>query len=475
MKKIGLLIFIVFFGVLHAGAQKYFADETEKKALWKELKRQSGFKKIFKKYENYRLEIIYTQIDRDLQGSVTLKEFHLGDSLSYFYPASTVKLPLALALGEIMQKYPFNDISFSSKLKLDTARQCHYNYVNSAFEYHKIQSGDSWGSIAEKYRLTKSDLLLLNNNNETDILVPNSSVKIYHRKSRPSMYDLIGSMLIYSDNEAYNKLFEIPGGGTLTSWLNQKGFKESSVTRKFLFCEGDEKNHSAGFELLNERDVILYHSDGKSWDAADHSEVPGVKVGKAHYWLDSLVKSPRDFSDHNYLPLTSSHEMMQRLFFPELFPDNKKFALKNKTTDFIKKSLAMYPREKSFVRDTIYDGWNDGKNIFLIGEECKKLQDMNHKPDCNINPNFRIFNIIGQAYGFSTDIMYFTDNKEKIEFFLSVRIYTNKDEILGDDTYEYDEIAMPLMNFIGDYFYQMEKKREKEVLPDFTVLHNLFD
>lgn len=466
---------LILFFLSNASAQIVRADEKAESEIWKELKMKSGFKKVFKKYKKYRFEIIYTQIDRGLNNEIKLTDFHLGDSVSYFYPASTVKFPTALALGEILQKYPYNDISFSAKLKLDTARQCHFNYQNSSYEYHKVQMGDSWQSIAAKYRITKSDLLLLNNKTESDILSPNSAVKIYHRKTRPSIYDLISSMLIFSDNDAYNKLFEIAGGGNITSWLHQKGFEKSSITRKFLFCEGEEKNHSVSFDLLNDRDVILYHGTEKTWEPSRNSAIPGVKVGKAYYWLDSLVKAPRDFSDHNYLTLKISHEMMQRLFFPELFSANEQFILKSKTSDFIKKSLALYPREKVNVRDTVYDGWNDGKNIFLIREDCKKIQYIKLPPDCKMNPNFRIFNVIGQAYGFSTDIMYFTDNKEKVEYFLSVRIYTNKNEILGDDKYEYEQIAMPLMNFLGEYFYALEKNRKKEVLPDFTILHSLFD
>jgi hypothetical protein len=71
--------------------------------------------------------------------------------------------------------------------------------------------------------------------------------------------------------------------------------------------------------------------------------------------------------------------------------------------------------------------------------------------------------------------MYFTDNESKTEFFLSARIYTNKNEILGDDKYEYMEIAMPLMKKIGEYFFDLEKKRKREVLPEFTLFRNIFD
>src|SRR5678816_2586280 len=46
--------------------------------------------------EKYRVQIIYTRIDRDAANKPSFKNFYFdtGDSL-YYYPASTVKLPLA--------------------------------------------------------------------------------------------------------------------------------------------------------------------------------------------------------------------------------------------------------------------------------------------------------------------------------------------------------------------------------------------
>jgi hypothetical protein len=56
-----------------------------------------------------------------------------------------------------------------------------------------------------------------------------------------------------------------------------------------------------------------------------------------------------------------------------------------------------------------------------------------------------------------------------------MRIYTNKDEILGDDKYEYTEMAMPLMKKVGEYFFELEKKRTKDVLPNLALFRQIFD
>jgi hypothetical protein len=157
--------------------------------------------------------------------------------------------------------------------------------------------------------------------------------------------------------------------------------------------------------------------------------------------------------------------MMQRLIFPEVFSAEENFKMDLKSYKFIIKKLGLYPSEHVQPLDSVYDFWEDGRNIFLFNGDDSTV----------IDPKFRMVNITGQAYGFSNDCMYFTDNESKTEFFLSARIYTNKNEILGDDKYEYKEIAMPLMKKIGEYFFEMEKNRKKEVLPEFTLFRNIFD
>lgn len=446
-------------------AQNISATRSEEANLWKQLKKESGFKKVFKKFKKYRFEIIYTEIDRGLNGEIRFKRYHLGDSLSYFYPASTVKLPLAIAISEMIQKAPFYNVNGSMKLKLDTTAYCHHQYDNGHYEYYRIQKKDTWKSIAQKFRITMSDFIRWNQLDTARIPKENTSVKIYHRKVRPSIQDLISSMLVYSDNESYNKLFEMGGGHAYTNWLKGYGFSESNITRKFLFCEGEDKSVSVSYDILNDRDVIIYHGNEQNWLPASNRNVSGIKVGQKYYWKDSLVPTPRDFSDHNRIPLADLDQILKRLIFPEAFAPDQIFKINENTRKFLIRKLGNYPREHQQPLDSIYDGWEDGRNVFIFnGEDTTQIES-----------KFRWVNIIGQAYGFSTDCMYFTDDETKSEFFLSVRIYTNKNEILGDDKYEYHEIAMPLMKFLGEYFYHHEKNRKKEVLPNFALFRHIFD
>ncbi|MFI5194458.1 MAG: hypothetical protein ACHQD7_10375, partial [Chitinophagales bacterium] len=59
--------------------------------------RDSLMQNILRHKDKYRVQIIYTRIDRDAANKPSFKNFYFntGDSL-YYYPASTVKLPLAV-------------------------------------------------------------------------------------------------------------------------------------------------------------------------------------------------------------------------------------------------------------------------------------------------------------------------------------------------------------------------------------------
>src|SRR5688572_5364067 len=64
-----------------------------------------NFQQILEKKDQMEVQIIYTQIDRDVDNRPSFKSYYYNvDSNRYFYPASTVKLPLSLlALEKINQ------------------------------------------------------------------------------------------------------------------------------------------------------------------------------------------------------------------------------------------------------------------------------------------------------------------------------------------------------------------------------------
>ena len=80
----------------------------------------------------------------------------------------------------------------------------------------------------------------------------------------------------------------------------------------------------------------------------------------------------------------------------------------------------------------------------------------------------RSFNKPGWSYGFATDIAYIADFRNKVEFMLSGTIYVNRDGILNDDKYEYEEIAYPFFKEIGNIIYQYELQRKRPFRPDLS-------
>ena len=70
-----------------------------------------------------------------------------------------------------------------------------------------------------------------------------------------------------------------------------------------------------------------------------------------------------------------------------------------------------------------------------------------------INKNIRVYNKLGEAYGTSTDTAYIKNYTDDIEFFLSATIYVNDNNVINDNIYEYDEIAIPFLAKLSQSIY----------------------
>jgi hypothetical protein len=54
------------------------------------------------------------------------------------------------------------------------------------------------------------------------------------------------------------------------------------------------------------------------------------------------------------------------------------------------------------------------------------------------------------------DNAFIEDQENIVKFFLSAVIYTNANETLNDDNYEYNSIALPFLGELGRHIYQIE-------------------
>ena len=83
-----------------------------------------------------------------------------------------------------------------------------------------------------------------------------------------------------------------------------------------------------------------------------------------------------------------------------------------------------------------------------------------------VEPHIRIFDKIGDSYGFNIDNAYIVDFKNKVEFMITVVAQSNNAQIYNTNKYEYKTVTLPFMKNLGQVIYQYELKRTKEHLPD---------
>jgi hypothetical protein len=92
-----------------------------------------------------------------------------------------------------------------------------------------------------------------------------------------------------------------------------------------------------------------------------------------------------------------------------------------------------------------------------------------------IPSNIRIFNKVGDAYGYLIDNAYVVDFENKVEFLLSAVINTNTDGVYNDNQYEYETLGFPFMKNIGQTVYQYELKRRRKYQPDLSEFKLVYE
>src|SRR5689334_12287462 len=161
MRILLVILFLLFIHLVNAQPK---TDAFLKNIL--ENNKDTLFQKVISNPNYYRLQIIYTQINRDKNNMPSFKNYYFNvDSLFYFNPASTVKLPLAI-------------------LSLQKLHALHKKGVN---KYTSMQF-DSAYSHQEKE--------LYDSTSETGF---------------PSIANFIKKAFLISDNDAYNRMYEFVG------------------------------------------------------------------------------------------------------------------------------------------------------------------------------------------------------------------------------------------------------------------------
>ncbi|ALJ00340.1 serine hydrolase [Rufibacter tibetensis] len=379
------------------------------------------FKTLLEQPEKFKIQILYTQIDRDKNNKPTFTTFkYQVDPEQYFNPASTVKLPASLMALEKLNTFKVEGLTRETVMLTDSAYQ-----------------------------------------GQTKVLQDSTAANGF-----PSIAHYIKKILITSDNDAYNRLYEYIGQEPLNEGLKAKGYSSVRLPIRlatFLPIELDQYTNPVRF--LKDGEVIYQQGLVKS--GKSYKNPTPILMGKGNMTNDDkLVMEPRDFAFSNTFALEDQHQMLRALLFPESVPARNRFNLTPADYRFLYQYMSQLPRETAYPA---YDEkeYPDAFMKYLLYGGPTRTQ--------RIPQNIRIFNKIGQSFGFLTDNAYIVDFENKVEFMLTATVHVNENEIYNDGKYEYDSIGFPFLRDLGQVIYEFELKRKRKQVPDLSKFQLTYD
>jgi hypothetical protein len=340
------------------------------------------------------------------------------DTATYFYPASTVKLPVAMLALQKLHELRLPGLDRNSSLISEAA------YSGQTPVYNDPSTPDG----------------------------------------RPTVTQYVKKILLVSDNDAFNRLYEFLGQQYVNESLHKMGYDDAQILHRLdIFLSPDENRHTNPVKFFDSSGKILY-SQPMQFNETVYNQQRHDSLGAAYFSGGQLVEHPMNFSGKNRISLEDLTGILKSVLFPAAVPEKQRFNLTPEDYKFVRQYMSQFPGETLFPS---YDRatYNDAFVKFLLyGTEKKTLPK-----------TLRIFNKVGDAYGCLTDVAYVADFDKNIEFMLSARIYCNADGRLGDDKYDYENTGFPFMKHLGQVIYDYELQRQRPRKPDLSEFKMTYD
>jgi hypothetical protein len=406
------LVISLLLATTHASYGQFKNDSFLEKLMKRNPEKFSG---ILKNEAQYDIQILYTKIDRNKKNQPRFSTHgYRVDAGRYFYPASTVKLPAIVLAFEKL-----------NKLGID--------------KYTPMLTGAA--------RPSQSAV-------DQDMTSENGLPSVAHYAKK---------ILLASDNDAFNRLYEFIGQAAFNDSLHRKGYKNVRISHRLSLPLSVEENRYTNPVSFVADGKIIYQQQEQYSDRKYVSTEPILR-GKGYISKGEMINEPFDFAEKNYFALEEQHKIIKAIFFPESVPPSQRFNLTADDYTFLYRYMSQFPVETSYPQnytDDLYDGY--GKFLLFGGKKSR------------LPRHIRLFNKCGGAYGYLLDNAYIADFEKGIEFMLTAVIYCNEDQIINDDKYDFASVGLPFMENLGKAIFEYELGRKHSQRPDMTRFEVEYD
>ena len=371
------------------------------------------FKKIISEKNKYEVQILFSPITKSEDGVTVVDHFFNFRPDDYFYPASSVKMPVA----------------FLALQKLEEMRK-----AGVAVDRNTPLTIDS---LRTPQRPVSSDTT--------------------HVSGFATLAHYVDKLFVVSDNDAYNRLYEFATQDYINSHLRNKGIFTNSRIVHRVGVDGfsfDENKWAPSINFLD-KNGDTFHTRQPTFTQSSWL-TPISKTQKGIAFIDGdgkKVEDPFDFSQKNFININDLQESLKRLVFPSLYPIGMQYNIGKDDRVFVLESMATLPKDHSYLKDKTDEYYDSYVKFFLFGDNKEPMPD-----------HIIIRNKVGFAYGYLTDCAYIQDTKNDIEFFLTATIHVNENQTYNDGIYEYDDVGIPFLAELGRlvHQYMIDKKLSNE-------------
>ncbi|MCR9265772.1 MAG: serine hydrolase [Flavobacteriaceae bacterium] len=250
-------------------------------------------KRVMDQRDAHEIQIRYTQIDRRNDSILFTDHDFQVDKDNYFYPASTVKFPAAVAALE------------------------------------KLNEVDSLSR-------------------DTRFYIEGDSVETTFAKA-------ISEIFAVSDNAANNRLIEFLGQDGVNNRMQNRGVAPIRIAHRLSTGNADDVTTKPLVIYLNDSTTAV--SSPIINTAVQPMTLNRIKKGRGFYADDSLQLEAFDFSLKNYYPIQAQHALLKRVIFPEAFPKEQQFNLSEDQRAFLLEAMHTLPAKLGYDPEQYYDSY----------------------------------------------------------------------------------------------------------------------